>query len=431
QPGEPAAVLRELRPDRLVGTARILAGDVHEVDERPAALGVGEELVAEPGAARRALDQARDVGEHELALVRLHRAQHGLDRGERVVGDLRSGPREAAEERRLARVRLADEAGVGEQLEPELDPARLALEPALGEARRLARGAGEALVAVTAQPTLRDHGALARLDEVVAAPAEALDLGARRHGHEPVLPARAVALLALPVGAAPGAYVRGPAQRLEVAPRGVADQDDVAAAPAVAAVAAAPALDVDPRSIAEHTATRAAAAPRSSRGAAISRSVGGDRDHAAPAATLELNHPRAGGEDRVVAPEAGALAGPEAGAALANDDLAAAHALACEDLDAEHLRVRVAAVPARSKPLLVRHYRSPSFLALRAAGFRAGAFFVAGFEPDDFAVAARVRAGFAAARPRFAAGSAGLRARSLTSVTSSFVSSERWPARRR
>ena len=48
-----------------------------------------------------------------------------------------------------------------------------------------------------------------------------------------------------------------------------------------------------------------------------------DRDGAAAMALGELHRPRALGEDGVVAAEAGAVARLEAGAALANDDLAA------------------------------------------------------------------------------------------------------------
>src|SRR3954454_23068853 len=77
-----------------------------------------------------------------------------------------------------------------------------------------------------------------------------------------------------------------------------------------------------------------------------------DADRAAPAGRLERHDPRPRGEDRVVAAEAGAIAGPEAGAALADDDLAAVDALPGEHLDAEHLRVRVATVAAGAEPLL-------------------------------------------------------------------------------
>ncbi len=58
-------------------------------------------------------------------------------------------------------------------------------------------------------------------------------------------------------------------------------------------------------------------------------------------------------------PDADAVAGPEAGAALADDDLAAVDPLAGEDLDPEHLRVRVAAIAAGSESLLMSHPSSP------------------------------------------------------------------------
>src|SRR6266516_1907382 len=73
------------------------------------------------------------------------------------------------------------------------------------------------------------------------------------------------------------------------------------------------------------------------------------------ATRLECNGSVALGEDRVVAPDSRAGAGTEAGPALADDDRPGGHALAVEDLDAEHLRVRVAPVPGRAEPLLVGH----------------------------------------------------------------------------
>ena len=71
-----------------------------------------------------------------------------------------------------------------------------------------------------------------------------------------------------------------------------------------------------------------------------------DRDGAALAGALELDRPRPSREDRVVAAEAGAVAGPEAGAALADDDLAAGDLLAGENLDPKHLGVGFASVAA-------------------------------------------------------------------------------------
>src|SRR5215211_4137377 len=127
------------------------------------------------------------------------------------------------------------------------------------------------------------------------------------------------------------------------------------AAEAHAAVAAAPRLDVGLRPVVKHD--REVRAP----GWGRPLLAVDDRDHPAAAAGAERDHAFAGGEDRVVAPEPGAVAGPEPRAALAHDDLAAPDPLPGEHLHAEHLRVRVTAVAARSKSLLVRHQLS--FLA--------------------------------------------------------------------
>ncbi len=78
------------------------------VDEQPGALEMGEELVPEPGAVGSALDQPGHVGDGELSLVRtVDDAENGLERRERIVGDLRLRVRDAPQERRLAGVREA------------------------------------------------------------------------------------------------------------------------------------------------------------------------------------------------------------------------------------------------------------------------------------------------------------------------------------
>src|SRR4051812_20824075 len=89
-----------------------------------------------------------------------------------------------------------------------------------------------------------------------------------------------------------------------------------------------------------------------------------DRDDAAAAAGRELHRARGAGVQRVVAAHADALAGLEAAAALADDDLAAGDGLAGEHLHAEALRVRVAAVAGRAEALLVCHYSVSSLVAL-------------------------------------------------------------------
>ncbi len=178
---QPGAVGAQLLPHRLVRRDGVLARDVDQMDQHAAALHVSEELVSQPRALRGALDQAGDVGEDQLAVVELERPEHGLDGRERIGGDLRRGPRHPSQKRRLACVRLTHQAGVGQQLEPQLDPAGLALQPPLGKAWRLTGRAGEALVAVAPQAPGRDHGALSGLDEVVLTQLEAVHLGSRWH----------------------------------------------------------------------------------------------------------------------------------------------------------------------------------------------------------------------------------------------------------
>ena len=84
---EPGPVARELAADRLVVRLRVALGRRHfdQVNEDATALEVGEELVPEPSALGGTLDQSRDVGEHELAVVELDRAEVGLDGREGVA----------------------------------------------------------------------------------------------------------------------------------------------------------------------------------------------------------------------------------------------------------------------------------------------------------------------------------------------------------
>ncbi len=189
---EAGAVGRQLAVDQvplLVGRMR----GVDHVQDAPRPLQVGQELVPEPDALARTLDQPGHVRDDELPPVRrLHRAEHGGERREGILGDLRRRVREPAEERRLARVREACERGVGEQLQVELEIAFLARHPDLGEARDLPRRAHEPGVAAPAAPAAREHdggaGAHEVRDEVV--PVE--NLRPDRHVHDLVLAVRAV-----------------------------------------------------------------------------------------------------------------------------------------------------------------------------------------------------------------------------------------------
>ena len=114
------------------------ARDVDQVHEHLRALEVPQELMAEAQAAMRAFNQPGHVGDDEAAIVaQADDAEVRGQRGERVVRDLRTRGRDARDQRRLAGVREADEADVGEQLqlEPQIFDFARARPAALSAAR--------------------------------------------------------------------------------------------------------------------------------------------------------------------------------------------------------------------------------------------------------------------------------------------------------
>ena len=175
---------------------------------------------------------------NSVSVVDAHDAEVRLERGERVVGDLRLGRADHADQRALADVGEADERDVGHQLQLELQPALLAVLALLGE-RRLAAPVGEELrVAAPAAPAGRGEPAVAGVGEVgeQLAAVEVGDDRALGHLHLEGLTAAAVHVLALAVDAVLGAAVRvvpEADQRRDVA---VGDEPHVAALAAVAAV---------------------------------------------------------------------------------------------------------------------------------------------------------------------------------------------------
>jgi len=185
--------------------------------------------------------QPRNVGDDELAALRgLNRAQHRGERRERILRHLRPRVRDPRQQRRLAGVRQADERGIGEQLQAQLDQALVARHAHLGVARRLARGRCEALVAAAARSALRDDDPCARVCEVGDEPVLRVEHlcpeGHLEHrvvpplaGREAAAPCAAAARLHLLVGAEPG----------EIAPLRVRDEHDVPAVAAVPAVGTA------------------------------------------------------------------------------------------------------------------------------------------------------------------------------------------------
>ena len=110
------------RVEVFLGLAALVNRQLEEVQEHLRALDVPQEPMPEAGALGRALDQARDVGEDEAPVLRhADDAEVRSQRRERVVGDLRPRARDHRQERRLADVRVAEEARLGEELQLEAD----------------------------------------------------------------------------------------------------------------------------------------------------------------------------------------------------------------------------------------------------------------------------------------------------------------------
>ena len=112
-----------------------------------------------------ALDQARDVGDHEPT-VASEDAEVRRERGERIVRDL--GPRggQRAEERRLAGVRKPDETEVRDGVELELEGTLLALLAGLRHPGDAVLRPGEPCVPSSAAPASGDDRARSLSDEV-------------------------------------------------------------------------------------------------------------------------------------------------------------------------------------------------------------------------------------------------------------------------
>ncbi len=214
------------------------------------ALDVAQEAVAEPRAFVRAFDQAGNVDHHErLEVGDAHDAELRLERGERIVGDLRTRRADDAEQRRLPGVRQADHAGVGEQLELQAQLAAFAGLAVVREVRRLARRGREMLVALTAAAALGDAQPLVRRAQVGEQPRDALlpsasstvrvtsvPTGTRITSSSPALPDL---LFCEPGLAGFGRELLLEPEVDQRAQLGIGDQHDVAAAPAVAAGRAA------------------------------------------------------------------------------------------------------------------------------------------------------------------------------------------------
>ena len=267
---ETGAVLLELAVDRSEALAHVLA-HVDDVQQQPRTLEVREELVAQPHPFARAFDQPGNVGDGELApLGRVDRPEHRGDRREGVVRDLWLRVRDAAKQRRLARVGEADQRRVGEQFQPQVERELLTGQARLGEARRLPRRRCEALVAAAGRAASCDDHARAGVRQVCEQlPVAVEDLRADGHAQLSVFTGRTVLQRAAAATTALRfeALIRPKAR--QIAQVRLRDEHDVAAGTAVPAVrtalghvllaaerepavTAAPRLHVDACAIVEH-----------------------------------------------------------------------------------------------------------------------------------------------------------------------------------
>src|SRR5215472_11986604 len=262
--GELAAIGLELAAHGLVGLAGMLAGRIDQMQQHAAALDVTEEAVAKARAFMRALDQPGNVGQHELAAVGIHHAELRMQRGEGIVRDLRPRRADLAEQGRFAGIGQPDETGIGDQFQPQPDPALLAGLARIGVARRAVGRGLEMRIAEAAVAAFGEHELLAELGEVVDQRLAILVeyLRADRHLQHDRLAARAMAILAHAILAPLGLEVLlvaivdqrvQPTDRLDhdvaaaaaIAAGGPAEFDELLAAECHAAVAAVAGADID------------------------------------------------------------------------------------------------------------------------------------------------------------------------------------------
>ena len=153
---------------------------VQYVDQRFRALDMAQESLAKACPLCRAFDQTRDVGEHEAKAIDLGDAKLRIERCEGIVGDFGARRSERTQERGFARIRRADEADVGDQLQVERDLQLVALQPLLRVVRRAPRCALEVDVATAPGTAPRDHRLGAWCVQVRQHPAVSAD-GDRSH----------------------------------------------------------------------------------------------------------------------------------------------------------------------------------------------------------------------------------------------------------
>ena len=200
----------------------------------------------------------------------VHDPEDGLERRERVVGDLGLRVRDAAQERGLSGIRETRERRVDDELQTQLELELVARKARFGEARRLARRRRETRIASTALAASRHDVAAHGGHEIGDEPSFRVE-ELRAHGNVQlgIRPVGPVLLAPAAVATATGLDVLETPKAGEIAKARIDDDEHVASATAVpsvgaslrhvllapeaqAAVAASTRFGVDVRSIVKH-----------------------------------------------------------------------------------------------------------------------------------------------------------------------------------
>ena len=202
---------------------------------------MAEEAVAESRAFMRAFDEAGNVGDDEfLGVGQADDAELRVQGGEGVVGDFRPGGGDDGEEGGLAGIGQADKPDIGDEFQPQPDPAFLTRPAFVGAAGGAVGGGFEMGVAEAAIAAFEQYDAFAGGVEVGQHGFLIVveDLGADGHFDHHVVRAGAGHIGARAVAAFAGAEMLGVAEVDQGVEVGHRLKDDVPAAPAHAAIGA-------------------------------------------------------------------------------------------------------------------------------------------------------------------------------------------------
>ncbi len=368
------------------------------MQQQTGALQMAQELMAQAGTFGGPFDQARHIGDHKaLVFAHAHHAEIGVKCGEWVVGNLRARVGDRRDQRRLAGVGHAQQTDIGQHAQLELDLEALTRPTRRGLARR-AVGAGlEVQVAKAAIAALGQHHLLARHQQLgqLLAGFGVADDGADRHAQHNVV-ASCTELIRTATGFAMASLMpSGVAvvdQRVQiqighgidmaatptVAPIGTTEGNEFLAPKAGTATATVACGHLDGDFIDEFhgnsccgTNDQDRAVKAKSPGEAgafgiqsverLSRSQRCDEHRLAILRALHIEGHRTVDQrkQRVVTAHADIGASMETGTALTHDDRTGADRFTAVCLHAQHLGLRVAAVPCGTAALFLCHDLTP------------------------------------------------------------------------